>query len=523
LHEEKSEAEVLSNLASAAIGAKDWDRAQDYNRRALEIKSRRNDPDAELYSLVNEARIREGRGDVAGALETLGAAYRLPYVNPSARIEAEVESISVYRVLRDEPHARAHYQEAVNLSERVRSELLKNENKMAWFEKQKAVNEEWVEFLIETGRINKALETAEASRARLMNERLTADAGRTASSGTDAYRSLARARKAVIVSYWLTSDRSYAWVIKPDGIVLRELPGELRIEALVARYRGFLERGGDPLHSDEDSGKLLRQAVLGPLQADLAGARSIILVPDGPLHALNFETLPIDGHYWIDDVTVTVAPSLNILGAGAESRPPSQPSILAIGDAQPVPEFPRLPSAGREMDCVAALFPHRSTILRGAQATPSAYLHFSSVPAYIHFAAHASASAERPLESAVILSPVGGDGRLTARALLEKPVHAELVTISACRSAGVRAYHGEGLVGFAWVFLQTGSHGVIAGLWDASDDATASLMADLYKGITQGASPSAALRNAKLNLMRSSPRFAAPYYWAPFQYYAGKK
>jgi CHAT domain-containing protein len=522
--EDDSRAQVLHNLAEACIGGKDWARAQTYNQQALEIERRRTNAEAEFNSRVDEARIRDGRGDLSGALATLDALTAQSTVNPAPRIDAEKEYIAIYRQRRDHPNAGKHYQAALGISSRFRSQLLQNENKLAWLSAQNAVNQEWVRFLVETDSRDEALEAAEASRARLMNERLSRTSGRPATLRDAAsYRRLARARGAVLVSYWLTPDFSYAWIVKPDEIVLRKLPGELRIQALVAAYRGFLEDGEDPLHSDATAGTLLREAVLDPILPDLAGANRVILVPDGPLHALNFETLVVNGHYWIDDVTLSIAPSLNILSAGAESRPPRDATLLAIGDAQPVPDFPKLPNAGREMDALAGLFPNRATVLRAALATPAAYLG-SPGAVYIHFAAHASASAERPLESAVILSPgpASGDGRLTARALLEKPVHAELVTISACRSAGVRAYHGEGLVGFAWVFLQTGAHGVIAGLWDASDDSTARLMANLYVGITHGDSPGEALRKAKLDLIHGGGRFSHPFYWAPFQYYVGQ-
>ena len=51
-------------------------------------------------------------------------------------------------------------------------------------------------------------------------------------------------------------------------------------------------------------------------------------------------------------------------------------------------------------------------------------------------------------------------------------LHAELVTISACRSAGDRAYSGDGLVGFSWAFMKAGARHVIAGLWDVDARST---------------------------------------------------
>jgi len=96
---------------------------------------------------------------------------------------------------------------------------------------------------------------------------------------------------------------------------------------------------------------------------------------------------------------------------------------------------------------------------------------------------------------------------------------ADLVTISACRSAGARSYSGEGLVGFVWAFLQAGARSVIAGLWDVTDSSTPGIMDVLYAQINQGRSPADALRQAKLALINSPGNYRKPYYWGPFQLY----
>ena len=91
----------------------------------------------------------------------------------------------------------------------------------------------------------------------------------------------------------------------------------------------------------------------------------------------------------------------------------------------------------------------------------------------IHFTAHATANVESPLDSAVVLSGPDDGYKLYARDVAETPLRADLVTVSACRSAGERTYSGEGLVGFAWAFLRAGARNVIAGLWDVDDRSTA--------------------------------------------------
>ncbi|PYU12106.1 MAG: hypothetical protein DMG37_14415 [Acidobacteria bacterium] len=104
---------------------------------------------------------------------------------------------------------------------------------------------------------------------------------------------------------------------------------------------------------------------------------------------------------------------------------------------------------------------------------------------------------------------------------MQHPVHAYLVTISACNGAGMKTYAGEGLVGLAWAFLRAGAHNVIGGLWEVSNASTPQLMDELYKGLNEGKDPATALRNAKLTLVHSTGNYRRPFYWGHFQLYAG--
>ena len=136
---------------------------------------------------------------------------------------------------------------------------------------------------------------------------------------------------------------------------------------------------------------------------------------------------------------------------------------------------------------------------------------------------HGTASRARPLESAVILSkdPDDDSYKLYARDIVKRHLTAYLVTISACNGAGTREFSGEGLVGLSWAFLRAGAHNVIGALWEVSDASTPQLMDKLYDGLSHGDDPAAALRAAKLSLLHSDSVFRKPYYWAPFQLYAG--
>ena len=245
------------------------------------------------------------------------------------------------------------------------------------------------------------------------------------------------------------------------------------------------------------------------------------------LNALNFETLIVSNptpHYWIEDVTLSVANSLSLLVRARRETSPQNPNLLLFGDALfASKEFPVIPDSAKEIDLVKKHFlDSRRSLFTKAEAKASAYL--SSNPgqfSYLHFATHGTASRLQPLESAIILSPEGDSFKLYARDIIQRPLSAYLVTISACNGAGVKVYAGEGLVGLAWAFLRAGAHNVIGGLWEVSNASTPQLMDELYKGLNNGEDVAIALRTAKLKFIRSQEYYRRPFYWAPFQLYSG--
>jgi CHAT domain-containing protein len=331
----------------------------------------------------------------------------------------------------------------------------------------------------------------------------------------------------VLLFYWIGSTRSYAWVVSGDRIQFVPLAtNSSEVKALVDQYKNVIVTSlGDPLSANPGAGDTLFNRLVQPVSTLIPKDAQVIVVPDGALNTLNFETLPVPGerrHYWIEDVDIAVAPSLGTLSV----RPPvnkAERSVLLIGDAVPTdPKYPSLRYASAEMMAVSDAFADRTAVYRADKATPATYL--ASKPGQfgiVHFTAHAEANAESPLDSAVILSRDESGYKLYARDVAESPLSADLVTISACRSAGERTYAGEGLVGFAWAFLRAGARRVIAGLWDVDDRSTAALMGQVYARVAVGSSPGQALRAAKLEMIRGGSAAAKPYYWAPFQLFVG--
>jgi CHAT domain-containing protein/tetratricopeptide (TPR) repeat protein len=517
-------AQFLTNLGLLAMEQARYDEAESLLVEVVRIRAGLKDESRRVNAVLNQAHVWAAHGAPAKA----DAAYRQVLASPASDGEMTWEAHSGLALLHVQAgrtaDAEAEFRAAFDVMERSRDSLHVAEHRLAFYSSLRRFHNEHIDFLVGTGSTDEALVVADRGRARLLAENLK-PRGQEAKSEIARYRELAASLDAVLLFYWTAPRRSFAWVVTPTEVVLRTLPGEAAITEKVQAYEARIQHSRDPVNEDSADGEWLYRTLIGPIEEKVPPGRRVVLVPDGPLQQLNFETLVVPGarrHYWIEDVTLATAPSIGLLSEKAGDGKAGDRSILLIGDPiSPSSEFPALPFASREMKGIASLFePARRVVRSGAEAVPTSYK--AAEPgrfSYIHFAAHATANRESPLESAVVLSTRGESYKLYARDIGAVPLTAELVTLSACRSAGSRAYSGEGLVGLAWSFLGSGARNVVGGLWNVEDASTAELMEHLYGGLRDGLDPIAALRAAKLRLLRSASAYRKPFYWAPFVVY----
>jgi CHAT domain-containing protein/tetratricopeptide (TPR) repeat protein len=432
------------------------------------------------------------------------------------------------------------YKATLSQYEAARAQLESEESELPFGANAAEIYDSYVHFLVKLGRNDAALAVADQSRAQTL-ERGLEEPGASKPLRTASFnpQQIARKTSSTLLFYWLGEQESYLWVITPAKTQLIHLPPQHEITKSVERYRKALLEVQDPLESGNADGQSLYKILVSSAAPLLRPNTRVIILADGILSQMNFETLLVPGaasgtpsdltsnfktHYLLGDLILSSAPSLAMLGA-AEPLSRANRKILLIGNPiSPDQDYPSLPFFGLEMSRIEGHFSSSETsAFTGQQATPAAY--FASDPrsyTYIHFVSHAVASLTSPLDSAIILSNSTGNEdsyKLYAREIIQRPIHAQLVTISACYGSGTRTYAGEGLVGLSWAFLNAGAQRVIGALWEVSDDSTPRLMDKLYQGLTAGDPPAVALRNAKLSLLHSRSKFSVPFYWAPFQLY----
>ncbi len=385
--------------------------------------------------------------------------------------------------------------------------------------------------------------------------------------------------RSALVEYHLGPKGGYVWVIDQQSITVHDLPPIAEVERVARRYHELLSRSVDGLPPAERAARATETAAVArqvaamvwtPIESRVRGKR-LLIVPDGVLQYVPFAALPgTRGQPLLVEHEIAYLPSASVL---EEIRQRSRPvradaSIAVFADPVFSKEDGRLQAAravsgdvrqsasrGEERSHDQAVHDEpvaadeealrdggpfvrlrfsRTEADSIREASPSAFeaLDFDAAKRNVltrdlkryrilHFATHGSLDSAHPELSGLVLSLVDQsgksiDGFLRLHEIYNLDLDADLVVLSACRTALGQEVHGEGLVGLTRGFMYAGAARVVSSVWNVDDRASAELMARFYHALlTEHLSPASALRAAQLSMLRE-PRWSNPHYWAAF-------
>lgn len=355
----------------------------------------------------------------------------------------------------------------------------------------------------------------------------------------------------LLLEYFLGQERSFLWAVTTVGSAFYELPDRETVERAALRvYATMIESHHQ---TGEVAARLAAEELSRILLAPVAGLRDrrrLLIVAPGALQYVPFAALPdpaADQPLVVDHEVISL-PSASVLGALRQqiAGRPSPPGLIALL-ADPVfeadderlrpedrlPEPP--PAAGESVRLERLAFSRQEAEailhLAGQEPTLSAFdfeasrelVRSGRLTDYriLHFSTHGVLDTEHPELSAIVLSLVDRDGRrvdgyLRAYEIFNLDLPADLVVLSACRTALGKEIRGEGLVGLTRAFMHAGAARVAVSLWNVNDRATAELMERFYSHLLRDhLPPSRALQEAQVSMWHED-KWQAPYYWAGF-------
>jgi tetratricopeptide (TPR) repeat protein len=282
----------------------------------------------------------------------------------------------------------------------------------------------------------------------------------------------------------------------------------------------------------------------------IRNASRVHLIPDGVLHELPFEVLPLAtsgtaaAADWMsagppicygaslstlleissrprsvrkDSIVLTVCdPKL-----GSSSKPDREAAPSDLAEMAQSGRWRSLPGTRQEADSFVRAFAKESVVrLVGKDAREGKVKELAPRARILHFGTHGVVDRERnDLLAALVLSKEAKDspedGFLHLFEVYGLRLDSELVVLSACETKQGDRVPGEGVFALSRGFFAAGARRVVASLWPVHDQATAELMGSFFSELGRSNDPAAALCKAKESL-RAQEKWADPFYWAPF-------
>jgi CHAT domain-containing protein/Tfp pilus assembly protein PilF len=373
---------------------------------------------------------------------------------------------------------------------------------------------------------------------------------------------------------WAVSDNSLKLYALPKRAEI-EAAARRVYDLLTSRNRPVNKTAEDENPTEKrfmQAAKKLSEMVIGPVARLLPGKR-LLIVSDGALQYIPFSALPTPGSR-TDEVPLIVnheivnLPSASVLAELRRQeigRGKAPKTVAVLADPVFDSRDERLAKRTLQEASSSASLPHpRSDLTRSAEdvgLTRGGKLYLSRLvytrneadavmavippgqgklaldfeasrqmatsPALakyhiVHFATHGILDNKHPELSGLVLSLVNKEGRpqdgfLKLQDIYNMKLPVDLVVLSGCETGLGEQVNGEGLLSLTRGFMYAGASRVVASLWNVSDIATASLMADFYKAMERdGIPPAAALRVAQIKMWKQK-QWSSPYYWAAFQ------
>jgi CHAT domain-containing protein/predicted negative regulator of RcsB-dependent stress response len=585
----------MANIGTVYMDRGDYEQARKHYEPALAAARKVGDQDKIAVRLNNIGAASYSLGDYEGALNYYREALEL-HIKLGQRHEAATvlsNMGSAYWYLERYGEAEEALARSIEIKEALRKGAT-GDIRRDYLASQIDTYEWLTSTYVRAGAFEKGLLAADSSRAKYLTDQLLSAGKETTLSDpkalTKAYLQQLGKEAAVVYFANVGWNQLLRFVATTDGVTATEIDTTTMLARLapkagrgdatslkgnrdalanaITAYRELLTsiEPADDAERDRQA-RIFFDALLGDDRA-LTSRSHLVIVPDGSLAFLPFETLRTKKGYLIEDRLVTYTPSL----AAAElirrrKQTDGKHAVLAMGGAvyaettakKPVEELPRghvaweaqhrsdrglaltstyaelgygsfanLPGTRKEVDGIARIVSDTKVLL-GPSVTEARIKRMSregDLAKYrmLHFATHGIALPETPSLSALVLSQTktameGEDGFLTMAEIAKLRIDADQVTLSACDTGLGKLYAGEGVVGLTQAFFVAGARAVAVSLWEVPDDSTAELMLSAYDTMqTKGRSFAQAMAEAKRALIKGG-RFSRPYYWAPFVHY----
>ncbi|MBI1344595.1 MAG: CHAT domain-containing protein [Terrimonas sp.] len=319
-----------------------------------------------------------------------------------------------------------------------------------------------------------------------------------------------------ILSYHLSESELLILIINKKTFTYKRIPIHDNFHIKTDSLNQLLRTGEtDQFRTLQELCRSLYDYLVEPISNDIASTKRLIIIPDDELNYLPFETLvDRNNEYLLYHHSVQYQYSTALLVNNKKNTLSKDYPTLGLApftDQQIPGEFANLPYSGEEIKNL------KGKILLGHSAAKDSLIKYANQFPVIHFATHAKANDDEPLQSYIAFVDHQQQDKLFASEIYNMQLDAtNLVILSACETGSGKLIRGEGMMSLTRAFAYAGCPNIIASLWKAEDRSTSYILSRLHFYLHRGFQKDIALQKAKLDLLNNpdfDPTLKIPGYW----------
>jgi len=330
----------------------------------------------------------------------------------------------------------------------------------------------------------------------------------------------------LLISFYTTEKALHVFLLTDDDLKYIQIDSLSVLEKNIGGWLNMLKATeSGRKFSGAETGHRIYNLLIRPIQSAIAEKKEWIIIPDGILCFLPFESLPSNPGSQTILETTAVSYQFSSRFVVHPMGPPNETDepyrVLAFApfagkderfkrsDSE---EFSQLPASADEISGLSG------AIYIDSSATKEEFVRQINKYSIVHLATHAFGDLNNPSASFVAFfarQKESTENRLYLDELYGLNMNAtKLVIISACETGKGELVNNEGVISLARAFTYAGCGSTINSLWKADDRSTSFILKQFHSYLMKGYSKSKALQQAKLDFIHSNALYKSPDYWS---------
>lgn len=315
-----------------------------------------------------------------------------------------------------------------------------------------------------------------------------------------------------ILKYYVCNEFIYSILISKNAIEIKNIGEKKELKNSVNKYVQGIKNIENAISK--------KFSYLSSILLPSGLKKSLIVIPDGFLNYLPFETLILKNtnKFMVENHLISYDYSLPMWLLHQKNNSNNQinlavfsPKYINASESNLRSDFKDLKYAKIESKKIVNLF--KGSLFEEKNATKSNFIKEKENFGIFHLSMHSQLFENDFNQSNLLFS---NQEKLYFSELYGMYIPASLVVLSACDTGNGVVKNGEGMMSLSRALTYAGVKSAVVSLWQVPDKETSEIMISFYENLKKGFSKNEALANAKSEFLKNNVMKNHPYYWAGF-------